>query len=1058
MQILRLVTSKWFSLFILLIVFAFIVWKNFPFDGWLIGWDNVMPEFNFSLNLQRGIFSLWQENQGLGTISGHGFAATIPHTIVMFFLSLIFPIQHLRAVFTFLMLLVGSLGCFFLIEQLLKGNDPRVRNIASLLGGLFYMLNLSTVQNFYIQLEAFIIHFAALPWLFLVTLLLLEKPSKRRLLFFIIVNLLATAQGFIPPLFVTYMVYFLIFLGVYILKNKNREGIKRGLGVLLLTGIINAYWFLPVLYYTVSKSSIYLNSYNNLVTTEEFKLKNKKYGTLQDVAILRGFLFESIDTNESDNIFYIYEPWQTHWQKPQVQIIGYAIFSIILIGAFYFSRTYQKHYYVSFVTMLFLGFAILATDVPPFSYLTEFLQHIPVFNQAFRAGFTKFSISLSLFYSIFFAVGMYALLFQIVKHIYIKEHNNHFLRYFTYPFALFLSLTLIVYYSLPSFQGHFIYNRLRTKFPDSYFKLFDFFKTIDSHDRITDLPQGWNWGWSLYRWGYSGSGLLWYGINQAIMDRNFDVWGNYNENYYWEMERAIYADDREQFESLFDKYQINWVMFDENMIPYPNAKSYLYSSKMQELLDNSQKFQLVKTIASNDSKTREIKIYKVNIRSPNKYVLLANNLLPVGPLSKWNNYDKVYQEIGDYVTVNNVRAYYPFRSLFTGRLQSDLEFKVEDKSDYFSFTTRIPKDLTGGKLLIPPFTKDEITEIDVNDFSLMYQKQPQIFIDGELVQSQQSEELPMEVKLQYLNQGVLEIRVPKINGYYSYDTNLTGSLFDQSPKNCDKFSKGLFQHQKVEINSKNYLRMISVDSNNCLDFDLPNLSQKNSYLVSVESRNIEGRPLNLAIINKSTEKADLETILLQSKDPAGSYFIIPPMENYSIGYTIHIDNKSVGRERVVNDLGRITVNQIPYRFLTSLKVISNQAPEVIERKELMTADGLIVEHPNQTFYQITVDKNQLDKNITLVLSQSYDKSWRAYEITNDWLVDSWYMKLLIPLFAKKLDGHVLVNNWENGWVLPENVSKTVVLIYLPQYLEYLGFGLLGVSTLYLLLTRKTKSE
>jgi len=71
------------------------------------------------------------------------------------------------------------------------------------------------------------------------------------------------------------------------------------------------------------------------------------------------------------------------------------------------------------------------------------------------------------------------------------------------------------------------------------------------------------------------------------------------------------------------------------------------------------------------------------------------------------------------------------------------------------------------------------------------------------------------------------------------------------------------------------------------------------------------------------------------------------------------------------------------------------------------------------------------------------------------------MKLLIPFFQPEIKNHLLVNNWENGWRLPPSIishqPSTITIIYLPQYLEYLGFGLLGISTLYLLLTKHTKT-
>ncbi|MBI4130556.1 hypothetical protein HY468_04520, partial [Candidatus Roizmanbacteria bacterium] len=76
---------------------------------------------------------------------------------------------------------------------------------------------------------------------------------------------------------------------------------------------------------------------------------------------------------------------------------------------------------------------------------------------------------------------------------------------------------------------------------------------------------------------------------------------------------------------------------------------------------------------------------------------------------------------------------------------------------------------------------------------------------------------------------------------------------------------------------------------------------------------------------------------------------------------------------------------------------------------------------------------------------------------------NWLAELFPPLFGKQLTEHVLVNNWANGWVLPseetqnsklkiqnETTEQTVKIIFWPQYLEYIGFGLLILSFLYLL--------
>lgn len=83
------------------------------------------------------------------------------------------------------------------------------------------------------------------------------------------------------------------------------------------------------------------------------------------------------------------------------------------------------------------------------------------------------------------------------------------------------------------------------------------------------------------------------------------------------------------------------------------------------------------------------------------------------------------------------------------------------------------------------------------------------------------------------------------------------------------------------------------------------------------------------------------------------------------------------------------------------------------------------------------------KNITgdtIVLSQSFDNGWKAYSFDN-----SSFLHLMFPfLGGKKITDHVKVNNWANGWNLQDSTrnNKVIVVVYAPQYLQYIGFFLL----------------
>ena len=58
---------------------------------------------------------------------------------------------------------------------------------------------------------------------------------------------------------------------------------------------MNAYWLAPVGYFTLTQSKDYINAYNNISTTPLFVAKSVQYGTLQDTALLKSFLWEALN-------------------------------------------------------------------------------------------------------------------------------------------------------------------------------------------------------------------------------------------------------------------------------------------------------------------------------------------------------------------------------------------------------------------------------------------------------------------------------------------------------------------------------------------------------------------------------------------------------------------------------------------------------------------------------------------------------------------------------------------------------------------------------------------
>ncbi|MBI2405187.1 hypothetical protein HYV22_03345 [Candidatus Gottesmanbacteria bacterium] len=992
--------SNAFPILFLVLIWGIIVGTNAPASNqWLTGWDNVHPEFNFALNAKRAFSALWQSFQGVGLVGGHGYAATLPHTLFLWALSLVLPVNVLRATFTFLMLLSGSIGTYFLTRKL------RVGTMGALCAGLYAMLSLGTMQNFAIPLEAFIVHFGLLPWLLFTFWKLLEHPGKKELFWFILTNIAITPAGFIPPLFI-------VQTGLLLLFGLSK--IKTLLLALLVVFCINAYWLIPVVYYTATGSGNYINAYNNMQSTDQFITRNERYGDLANVAIIKGFLFETNDVDHAGGLVKILGPWITQLEHPWVLGVFYASFAIGVLGLLSLLKNHKSPFALGTSTACIVVFTMLATATPPFTWVTHELQSIsPIFTQAFRVTFTKFSISYTILLAMLIGVGIHTLRFRIIGAIFVIA---------------------IVLAAQPTFAGNFLYKRVRLEIPKAYFELFDYMKTQDPMGRMVNLPQGWNWGWTPYRWGYSGSGFLWYGIEQPIMDRAFDVWSRYNENYYWEIIRALFAKDYASFEQLLDKYNIIWVLFDPSVIAYQHPKQVYPVSDVADYLAQSEKLTLEATFD-------QIKLYKTNVS------LLSPISLPrIGPVYIWTNKDQAFADYGPYISSqNDYDIYYPFRSLFTGRKPQEQPFKVSGNPDgSYTFSADVPKNFS---LEAPSLTSVELyVPLSMNFAS--FQSSVSAFINGELwisiepgIERVSTTLVPVSQN-SYLNvvpsQGTshhvllepphnaeisvnrkddsISVTIPKIDGPLSYASAADPDFLTHKLHTCQELLDTL-QPTGMDTNGT-FLIFDTNKSQLCFDIILNKLTHQTGYLIEIISKNIRGKSLQFALVNQQSRKTEIDLALPTQSEWKTSYVVVPQMQPDGLGYSF----KFIQNNLSTNYLRSVRVTPIPFRYLTSLKYLNTR--------------------PQTT-------------HSTYVLSQSYDPGWTAWE--------------KIPTFPylRRLRDHVLLNNWANGWILDKKTIRqkddknsaltilpsdhlTVSIFFLPQLLEWIGFLLLPLPFLFLL--------
>ncbi len=532
---------RFWPIAILLVVEFLLAAANFLPGTYLMGWDNVMPEFNLQQALTTNIFGVWQEHRGVGLPDGMGHAANLIHTAIIWLMSFTLPQNMLRYAFQFLMHALGMIGMYMLLRNWQK------ERWASLVGGLFYGLNLITIQMFYTPLEAFSVHFAALPWLAYSLLRYFQQPSRNTLLLFITISILTTPQYFIPTLMLPITILLAALTLPYLRQWKQ---VLTALGVYLA---INAFWLLPYLINVPHNAPIIQSAKINQMSSEEVYERNRAFGDIKNVLLIRGFMLDFEDVNAEGQPIFVMDAWRNWINNPSVTVISTILVGMVLLGLL---RAPLRWKLVFAIPVFFL-----ANNTPGISDGMNFLRdRLPLFAEAYRFPFTKFGL-------LYAFAGSVLLIYGIQK-----------IKYIT-----FITAITIVMIALPIFQGYMFYDALRVKLPNDYLKLFAFMQKQDRNGRTAYLPQPSYWSWKHYNFGYVGSGFLWYGISQPLMDRAFDPWSRENENYYWELSYAVYKKDPVLIDHVLTTYDIRYIILDSNLHS-PSHDRALFTEETKDML------------------------------------------------------------------------------------------------------------------------------------------------------------------------------------------------------------------------------------------------------------------------------------------------------------------------------------------------------------------------------------------------------------------------------------------------------------------------------------------
>ena len=659
--------SKYLYIGVLLLITIFICVVNYKSGTFLTGWDTLHPEFNFKVYWSRVFFSVWQEHQGLGAVASQAHAAEIPRVLILQLLSLIFPLASLRYIYFFICLLLGPLGVYFFIKKIILNNisDDREGGSLAFLGALVYLLNLSTLQQFYVPLEMFATHFASLGWLCLLASRYIFKRDRKILLYFFLASFLSSPMAHTATLWYAFFIAFSGYLFLFTLQNLrlNPGAMKSFFNIVIVLIISNSFWLFPNVYFALNHGADVQNSKIHRLFSQEAFLQNREFGNFKDIALLKNFLFDWGENVGGGRYGQLLDEWSSHLGRFGVVGIGYGVFAVVIFGILVsiFFKRYRRALSAFFIFLL--SWFFIANTNPPFDKIFTLLQeNLPLFKEALRFPFTKFSILLSFSYAIFFSTGISMLYFLI------KNRLSTKLRSILISVVTIVVTVSLIYYMLPAFKGNLISSSMKMAIPNRYFDMFSFFSDQKEDFRIATFPINTLFGWQYYNWdknielGYQGAGFLWFGIPQPIMDREFDRWFPTNEQYYREMSYAVYSKNVSLFSNLLSKYGIRYLILDESVMAIgddPNTKA-LFIDEIKELFGMSGKINLERDFGEG------LSVYKVEgtntgfVYAPKAYSIVNN------PSSR-GFIDSAYSSLGDYVSEENSQSglYNPLRDIYS---------------------------------------------------------------------------------------------------------------------------------------------------------------------------------------------------------------------------------------------------------------------------------------------------------------------------------------------------------------------------------------------------------
>jgi hypothetical protein len=971
----------------------------------------------------------------------------------------------------------------------------------------------------------FTIHFAALPFLAITLINALRKPSNKHFFLFFLANLLFSSQGFVPTVFIAYLILLASFLLFHIIFARQW---KQTIFLVSIVFAANAFWMLPYTYSALKTPPIIKNARINQFSSEEIYYRNKAFGDIGSVLSMNGFMLDTIetDTKTNDDVFLM-QQWRTHQQSLLYRAVMMLIIITLVYSVIHIVWKKERALY-PYVLACGVAFFFLANNTPGLEQLNAVFRTVfPLLGEAFRFPFTKFITLFAFCYTVLLAYGLHKIGIQFSEFAIFPPKADPPLKdnfQFSIKIISLAFIFMIYILAAPAFQGYFTSPFLRLTIPQDYFQLFTYFKTVDPNQRIALLPAYSFWNWQYRDWEYRGSGFHWYGIAQPTMHRAFDPWSSNNEQFYNELSSAISTNDRNALQRTILKYDIAYIVLDRHTTNSLTKKPINYEA-IEEFLLTDPTIQKAATFG-------RVSVYK-NMHATSWVTSLSSkNALTVYPDTGYTNKD-VSVSSPEIITVQaktNPDSFSIFPALYTNKLQENSDFVITEHPDSIDISPKISSavELTQHVFHVPALTDYEFLipiEVTLTEQGLRIQViQPEIMLNNKPIKAQTKAFIyptkittPDRIVFADIQQTIIEptkpfqsyllndrintitvqkgrimetitvdpttfhqdvqdipfaestlqalkIRIPKIASPLSQENAIgTLPLEIQYP---DRQAIGYTKKSFERVTTKNdHISMQARKSSVSVALYDAHLFHQAAYVVFVDAKHEAGLPIDFYIDNTFQSRAEVETKLSTTTDH--NTLILPVTEQAFSGYGMHTIVRSVGTETAQATLSRIGYFPIPQEWLMHLRFTNN--------KELTNTQPIPMqfERSNPSYYTTTSPRT----GNYILLSQAYDEGWKAYRIENGKLssrggsalggkIENWMKQHFPFVFGKELGNHVVVNNWKNGWlinqstsqpVLPAGRQATIVLLYLPQYLQYIGFIITGVTMVSFIYTRGTRA-